>query len=136
MPARNRTDFNSNNNNITKIIKASTISIGCGLLICVTLLMIFSFILKTKDFPHSYITPLTIVAIGVANFFAGIINAKLIRRKGLIFGGLCGVVFSLIILLSGLTFSADVIGYISIIKISVAVICGAIGGLIGINKIK
>ena len=110
------------------IIKAAV----AGVAISTLLLLLFSFILSKKDLPLEIINPFTAILIALSSFSSGYIAAKLIKQRGMAVGAACGTIIFLFITLLSFMNSAD-IGVLTVIKLAVSVISGAIGGILGVN---
>ena len=77
---------------------------------------------------------LAVTAAAIGSLIAGLVAALCAGKRGLVTGAVCGTVMALILLIVGLSRSggADV-GYTAL-KWAVMTLCGAIGGLIGVNR--
>ena len=107
--------------------------IGC---IIVTLLSIavFSFILANTNLNDNYIKP---VLVGIT-FFSVSINSfvalKKLKSKGLIYGLIIGVTYSLILIFTSFFLNSGVLfNMYSYIQIMICIISGILGGILGVN---
>ena len=78
------------------------------------------------------ITVNIITAFGV--FLCGFLSGRHFNNKGIIYGALCGILYSILLCLIG-NLASQNIGFSSaaITALSIGVICGAVGGIVGIN---
>ena len=114
-----------------EIIKGTIISIICTL-IC---LFIFSIILTYTNISESFITPVIIVITGISICIGSSIGNIKIKKNGMLNGALVGGIYiSSIYLLSGIINQNFSLNMQSIIIIGVGMICGMLGGIIGVNK--
>ena len=122
----------------TQSINNTLRPLGIGLcvgIITATLLLLGTAVLIWKmDIPREAVTPLAVFAAAVGALAAGLTAALCAGSRGLMMGAACGLLMALILLTVGLirTGSVDV-GYTAL-KWVVLTLCGAIGGLIGVNR--
>lgn len=76
---------------------------------------------------------LSVVALGIGALSGGFVGAKKAGGKGLLWGSVCGALLFLILILIGFSFFAEVRGTALWFRLVMAVLCGAIGGVLGIN---
>ncbi len=113
------------------IIKGVIISI----ITTIILLFIFSVILTYTNLSEKMTTPFIIVITALSIFIgSSLVNIK-IKRHGLLNGAIIGAVYLIFIyLISGIINKTFTLNIQSIILIISSMICGMIGGIIGINK--
>ena len=113
------------------IIKGVIISI----ITTIILLFIFSVILTYTNLSEKMTTPFIIVITALSIFIgSSLVNIK-IKRHGLLNGAIIGAVYLIFIyLISGIINKTFTLNTQSIILIISSMICGMIGGIIGINK--
>lgn len=121
----------SNNKKLINILKG----IGISLLTTLILLIVFSIILTYSNLAENVINPVIMIITAISILIgSSIVNIK-IKKNGLINGGIIGggyiIIIYLISSLINCRFSLDIQ---SIIMISIAIIFGILGGIIGVNK--
>ena len=119
------------NNVILKIFKGVRISIAFTL-ICLT---IFSALLTYTNLSESLIQPVVISVTGISILVGSFFATRKVGKNGIIKGVLVGLIYILLIyivssVVNGGNFALT-IG--SIIMILIGILCGAIGGIIGVN---
>ena len=107
-----------------------------GVVCCTLLLLLAAVLLNTADIPHGAAVPLAVSAAGLGAFAAGLTASLLTGRRGLLTGALCGTLLYLLLLLVGLARTGGADGGYALIKWAVLTVCGAVGGLIGVNRKK
>ena len=119
------------NNVILKIFKGVRISIAFTL-ICLT---IFSALLTYTNLSESLIQPVVISVTGISILVGSFFAIRKVGKNGIIKGVSVGLIYILLIyivssVVNGGNFALT-IG--SIIMILIGILCGAIGGIIGVN---
>ena len=115
------------------VAKPVLLSVVLGVMVCIGVLMLLSFVLSVRSVPHSLINPLAVFAISVGALVAGFCCAKLLRQGGLAYGALCGAVFSLVIMIASFGVTDNGFGLTAIFKITFMMICAMLGGVFGVN---
>ena len=105
-----------------------------GFVLTISLLFISSVISVFAVLPEAIVSLLvaavTYISIGVCGFRA----ARHLGRSGLLSGALSGLIYVIVLyLIGGIAFGDFGISYSSAITMLICVLCGAIGGVIGIN---
>ena len=120
----------SKENNALTIIKGSMISIMFTLVI----LTIYAAVLSFTSVSESTMIPVIIVVTGISILIGSSISTMHIKNKGLVNGGLVGLIYMLFIyIVSSIVVMNFEINFNSIIMIIVAILTGMIGGVIGVN---
>lgn len=118
------------NNSLLKIIKGSIISIITTMIF----LTIFAILLTYTEISENTIFPVVLVISGVSILIGSSITTRKLKKQGMINGGLIGLVYILFIYVISSLFTMQFnLNTNSIIMLSVCVIVGMIGGIIGIN---
>ena len=119
------------NNIFIKIIKGAGISI-IFTLICLT---IFSAILTYTNLSESLIQPVVISVTGISILVGSFFATKKIKKNGIIKGIAVGLIYIILIyLISSVVNNANfALKSGSIVMIAIGILCGAIGGIIGVN---
>ncbi|MEG1774771.1 MAG: TIGR04086 family membrane protein [Oscillospiraceae bacterium] len=113
------------------ILKAVTL----GLLVTTVLLLLFAFIMSKKDLPFALVNPLSVTSLIAGSMLAGFLSAHWLREHGMTVGALCGLILFLLLLLASAMTKFE-IGTQALMKLAIAVISGAIGGVAGVNAQK
>ena len=116
--------------NITKGILVSFI-------ITIILFYILGIILSTTNIPEKIITPAIIIITGISILIGSSIVMMKTNEKGLLKGGLIGILYFLILYLaSSILLKNFEVNIYSCIMFAAVFICGSIGGIIGVNSKK
>ncbi|MCI8276799.1 MAG: TIGR04086 family membrane protein [Clostridia bacterium] len=109
---------------------------GLVIAFVMTIAMIFlvSVLLCNTNLNESIINPLIIFATSFSILTGGFFTTKSLEKNGIITGGVLGLIYILsIYILSSILSSNFTININSIILIISSILCGAIGGIIGVN---
>ncbi len=121
-------------NYLHHLIKSLLVSVGIGEIITAVMLSIFAFLMSKWDLPLTVLDILVWIATVSGASAAGYLSGRFLREKGLLYGGLCGVVMVLILLLCGVILSHLTSAGMLTAKL-VGILAGsAIGGVLGVNK--
>lgn len=110
------------------LIPASLVGIGTIIII----LMIFSAFVCFLTDNCSDLSPFTAIALATGTFCSGFVCGRYRRKRGLFEGLLCGSIIYLILLAAG-TIYIGFFSSLSIKKLLISAIFGAIGGVFGVN---
>lgn len=118
-------------NNIKKIIKGSIISI----IITLVGLVIFASLLTYTSIAENTIPAVTIIITIISILIGSSLCMSTVKKNGIINGVLIGLIYiSFIYILSSIIEGNFELNLKSIIMIIGAIIAGAIGGIIGVNR--
>lgn len=119
--------------NSIRIIKGSIFAIVLSLI----LLLIFAMLLAYTNISETTMVPVVITIAGISIFIGSTISTIRIKKNGLLNGSLVGLIYILLLYLcSSICFAGFSLNINSIITICVCVLCGMIGGIIGVNLNK
>ena len=119
------------NNSIINILKG----VGISLITTVILLIIFSIILTYTNIQESVINPVIMIITAISILIGSSLGNIKIRKNGLINGGLIGAIYIILIyLISSILNWKFSLNVQSIVMITISVIFGILGGIIGVNK--
>ena len=77
----------------------------------------------------------SVTAFGTA--FAGFTAGRHFDHKGIFFGSACGIIYTIILWIAGIIISASMNwGSTFLVPLAIGTICGAVGGIAGINTKK
>lgn len=105
-----------------------------GFVIIFVCILFFAFIITKIDATEKVISMMTGFALCVGAYAGGFISAKKRRRNGLFMGVICGLFMFLVILVIGSFFLKTVAGLSPSLKFTLTLICGGIGGIVGVNS--
>ena len=113
------------------IIKA----VGCSLLFTVILLFVFSCILTYTNVNENIITPVIIIITAISILLGSSLGNAKIKKNGVFNGAIIGTMyFCIIYTISSLINWKISLTKEAIIFIVIGVVCGILGGIIGVNK--
>lgn len=117
--------------NILNILKGVVIAISLTLVF----LLIFAIILTYTNVKEDTISPVIIVITALSIIIGSSIANMKISKNGIFNGAIIAIIYMLIIyLISSLVSNQFEITGASLIMILTSVICGILGGIIGVNK--
>lgn len=123
-----KTNFEETAKNIFK-------GIAIAMIATVIMLLIFSIILAYTNTSEKTIAPVIIVVTGISILLGSSLGSIKIKKNGIINGGLIGGIYILILyLISSILNWQFGLNMQSIIMIVIGMICGILGGIIGVNK--
>ena len=119
------------NNLSNKTFKHVCTGIGISLISSFVFLCIFALLLMYTNISESTISPVIIIITGISI----LIGTIKLSKNGIITGGVVGVLYILIIYLISSLLNCDFsLNIQSFVMIVVSIICGMIGGIIGVNR--
>ena len=120
-------------NNVVTILKGSLVAI----IITIIGLLILSIILAYTEVKETIEFPVIIILMAVSIIIGSIISSKKLIKKGIINGGLVGLIYILeIYLLSSIFVTTFSVNSATIITMVIAIVAGVLGGIIGVNLNK
>jgi len=126
----NNEERSNKNSNFINVARGSIIAITITL-VC---LVIFSVILANTEVAESTINPVIILVTAVSIFVGSIMSVSRISKRGIINGGIVGMIYFLAIyILSGIVNSNFSINISGIILIICGILAGMLGGIVGVN---
>ena len=121
----------SENNKLTCILKG----VGISLITTMILLMIYSIILTYSSVQEKTMNTVIMVITAISIFMGSSIGNSKIKKNGLLNGALVGGIYILTIyIISSLLTCKFTLELQSIIMITVGIMFGILGGIIGVNK--
>lgn len=122
--------------NINKMIRSEIFGIISGILLTLIFTAFSAAVMvKMQKVMYPAIAPFAIGSICIGTFAGGYITARINKNMGMAVGAICGLLVFVIFLGAGAIFGSE-LGVVSIIRGIVAVIAGALGGVLGVNKRK
>ncbi len=116
--------------------KAMAVIKGClfAMIFSVILLTIYALLLANTAIAENTMMPVVLTITGISILIGGTISSRKMKKNGLIYGGIVGLVYVLTLYLAS---SVSMVGFSlstnSFIMLGVGVITGIIGGIIGVN---
>lgn len=108
--------------------------IVCSIFLTLVLLFIFSIILTYTNIDESTIPIIIIMATVISILVGSSISTIKIKKNGILNGGIIGLIYILIIyLISSIVQTGFTLNMYSIIMISLSIVAGMIGGIVGVN---
>ena len=105
---------------------------AAGVIPSALLLLLFSFIMTKKDIPLMLLNPFGALLLSLACFISGYMAARQFKKRGMAVGAGCGCLIYMLVFVLSLMDSFS-IGITALIKMFIALLSGAAGGVIGVN---
>ncbi len=121
---------------VKRFVRPVLVGALVGALSCLVMLLVMAAVMAAVDVPKVAVTPLAIAAGAFGAFISGLVGARIAKEKGWLFGAACGLLLFVMVLIAGFAVLKDVRGASLAAKLATMVICGAIGGIIGVNTRK
>ena len=119
------------NKSIINILKG----VGISLLFTLLFLIIFSIVLTYTNIQENVISPVIMIITAISILIGSSLGNIKIRKNGLVNGGIIGATYIIIIyLISSILNWKFSLNIQSMIMITVAIVFGILGGIIGVNK--
>ena len=118
------------------VAKTVVVCASVGLVTAALWLLLAAALMTAVDLPDGVVSPIAVSALGLGSLFAGFLAARRIRKNGLVLGTLCGLLIFVVALFAGLSIFGRVQVGFSLFKLTVSVLCGAIGGVLGVGGKK
>lgn len=100
---------------------------------CLLLFLAAAELCVLTDIPVGLVAPMAFVCVAVSAAVGGGITAKIADRKGWLYGLLCGACLYLLLSLMGFLCVKTVVGPHTPVCLLLCLVCGAFGGIIGVN---
>lgn len=116
--------------------KVMAIIKGClfAMILSIILLTIYALLLVNTAISENTMMPVVLTITGISILMGGTISSRKMKKNGLIYGGIVGLVYVITLYLAS---SISMVGFSlsanSFIMLGVGVITGIIGGIIGVN---
>ena len=119
----------------SKLVKAVGIGTAASFAVMLAALcLICGLMMMLSAIPFDSLPYITLIAAAAGVFAGGYISAAITGSGGLIVGVLCGAASFLVLLLIGLCAGTSSPGAVTIIRLIVCVLFGALGGVKGVNR--
>ena len=118
-----------------RIVKAVVIGVISSVVLAVILTCLFSVMLNMMSgIPYDLIDYVMVAIEGFSVLMGAYIACVIAKAKGLIIGALCGAISLLIVFAVGMSMAKNNIGLLTIIRSIVMLLCGIVGGIMGVNR--
>lgn len=118
---------------VKRILRAVRYGWFVGMIAGTALLLIGALVLTLADLPLHTAAGVAVAILGLAALSDGFVTARCVGEKGLLWGAAGGVLLLAAALLIGACLCRDVPLTSLWFRLIVAVLCGAIGGVLGVN---
>lgn len=118
--------------------KVMAIIKGClfAIILSIILLTVYALLLVNTTISENTMIPVVLTVTGISILMGGTISSRKMKKNGLIYGGIVGLVYVLALYVAS---SISMVGFSlsanSFIMLIVGVITGIIGGIIGVNLV-
>ena len=114
-------------------LKSTAGAVFGGSAIMMVLLCLFALLYANYDLPLGLFSLFAIITLLMGCFFSGFIGSRLISHQGMRWGGICGFVLFLCLLVCTLVTQNHPIGNMIFSKCIMMTTAGMIGGVFGVN---
>lgn len=106
----------------------------CGSGAVFLIIVVVGFIMTRIDVEDGVLSVLTSAALCVGAYFGGYVAARRRRQNGLLMGALCGLMMFGAIFAGSYFFAGTAGGFSGSAKLVMTLVCGAVGGIVGVNS--
>ena len=114
--------------------KSLAIAVGIGVGVILLVLLLASLLMTIWDIPVELINPIASLALVLGGGLAGYLAARMVHRKGLLTGGICGCTLFVLVLAGNLPNLPEEMGPALLLKLVILVASSMAGGVLGVNK--
>lgn len=117
------------------IVKAVMIGVFSSLVLAMILTCLFSMMLNMMSgIPYDIIDYVMVAIEGFSVLIGAYIACVISKSKGLFIGALCGAISLLVVFAVGMSMTKNNIGILTVIRSVAMLLCGIIGGIMGVNR--
>ena len=116
-----------------KSLRPIAVGVFAGILCCIALLLVFSAVLATQNIPQSAIGPMAVFAVSAGGFAAGYLCARMMRANGLMYGAVCGLIITALVLLAGQFSGSGGLGVPALFRGIFITLSAMAGGVVRVN---
>ena len=125
------TKLASSDSNVLRMTKGLLLSF----LVTILCLLLFSTVLTYSSVGENTIVPVSIIVTAISILIGTSFSMAKAKKNGMLYGGMVGFVYMLLLYLISSSFTGDfTITVTSGIMIGGAILAGAVGGIIGVNR--
>lgn len=110
------------------------LSAGWALFIILLIVLAFSYLITVVDVPEGVVSAVTAAALCIGAYVGGYVGARRNRKNGLIMGLACGGLIFAVLFIFSIIFAKSSEGLSGGAKLFMVLLCGAVGGIIGVNS--
>ena len=130
-----RKRYKSSDSNTAAFIRSAALGVLSGaLFLCVMLLLFSAVITATENLPGGHAVMIIKFFIMLASASCGYIIAFSYKRKGIIIGGFASFLFAVVFFVYKSINAVCVINKQVFVNVIIIMLCGAIGGVLGVNN--
>ena len=107
-----------------------------GLAVILLLLLLFAFLLSSKDISIGLVAPLTTIIIALGGTVGGLRCGSTLRQNGLINGALTGTVIFIVLILLSFTLPGTEPGLLALYKLLLLAVSASVGSILAVNRRK
>lgn len=123
----------SQNRGELKLIKTIGVSSIIGLVISILVLFVLAIFMTKIDMPPAVINIISIIALCIGAFFAGIIAGRINKKDGILIGLLCGGTVFAISAFVGIAMLNSDVSMTLAIKLCLVIVSAVFGSVTGVN---
>ncbi len=116
-----------------RLLRPVGVGVIIGALITAAILALMSLLLASQNIPQSMLEPMAVFAMCAGAFASGFCCTRILRHNGLMCGFLCGMVFSVLMVVCSFAVPGNSLGLGALIKSAITIIAAMIGGVMGVN---
>ena len=125
----------NSSNSHSSIMKPLIWGVFLGASVCAVLPVLSAFLItKSGNVPHSFMMLMMLAFASFGAFAGGYISALISRESGMLYGAMCGFILFAMIFMGGIIIAHESVTMITLIRALSMVLCGSIGGIMGVNK--
>ena len=125
---------NSDNNKV-HAFKAIVFGSCVGALVCILLLVLCSFaFVKMQSISQNIIQTLVVAISGIGAFIGAYITVRIAKVNGMFYGILSAALLFSMLFIAGIIANGENVTTITLVKLTLMLLLGAISGIIGVNK--
>lgn len=119
-----------------RYIKAFLFGILAGAALLAVIYLLFAALYTVSDLSYGVLLGMVFVATALSGFFSGFTAARMIGSRGLLAGGINGLLLSLLFLAAGVCFFSAGLSLMQGIKMLILLFSSVCGGIFGVNSKK
>ena len=110
------------------------VGVCVGVVFTTLMLILCALLLYKLDLPTAAATPMAFVALGLGGLAGGFAAGFCGKEKGLLMGGLCGILLALCLLMISIADGRGPAWGYAVLQWAVLTVCSAAGGVLGVNR--
>ncbi|MCD7777572.1 MAG: TIGR04086 family membrane protein [Clostridiales bacterium] len=115
-------------------VLAVVLSVGAAYLITAVIFIIYAVLLTYTGLSEKYMQTVVTAAVGVSSAAGGFVCGRSVKKRGIVWGVLTGVMYGVIMIIGGSCVNPDFVpGGKTLLIVLVSLCGGGLGGVLGIN---